>query len=349
MSSFQNIFSYCNNFDKIAGIKSHLVIGDKFRKPVFYSILIPTFNRPKLVKDAIDSAINQNGFSNYEIIIVDNDPFSENISETQKLIETYNNPFIFYYKHDINIGMFSNWNRAVELANGKWVTFLHDDDYFLPDLLNSVHSVLSSNNIIKGIKAGQQTFFQNDKVELVDFVKNSDFSSKNTNYWKLRKSDNFFRNTLQCPSGIFFLKEEILKLGGFNPDFFPAADYLFTTNYLLNYNMYQLNGKYWIYRVFQNEALNQKTKEKIIEQNFQIRYLVGLMLGKNKWFLKPFVSTIILEEVDAIIKDGKEINNVFLRRLLKLNIKFRWIYTKLLRFMYLEQRIYIKFNSRKNN
>ena len=40
-----------------------------------------------------------------------------------------------YYKNVQNIGLFGNWNRCFQLACGKWVVLLHDDDLIFDDFL----------------------------------------------------------------------------------------------------------------------------------------------------------------------------------------------------------------------
>ena len=46
-----------------------------------YTIAIPTFNRVDLLKLAIDSAVNQDDFSDYEILVVDNNPERDDATE----------------------------------------------------------------------------------------------------------------------------------------------------------------------------------------------------------------------------------------------------------------------------
>ena len=103
-------FEYINNFIKIEHVESILIKGKNILPNPKVSILIPTYKREILLKEAIDSALNQFSFDDYQVIIIDNNP--ERNCLTEKLINEINNEKILYYKNSVNIGMFGNWNRG---------------------------------------------------------------------------------------------------------------------------------------------------------------------------------------------------------------------------------------------
>ena len=118
----QAFFELKNNFGKYKNVKSRLIIGERQRIDPEFSILIPTYNRLELLEEAIDSAINQSiSNSKFEIIIVDNNP-EPNI-EIENMIRAKKCKNLSYFKNETNIGMVGNWNRCIELASGKWITF----------------------------------------------------------------------------------------------------------------------------------------------------------------------------------------------------------------------------------
>lgn len=90
-----------------------------------------------MLEEALLSAINQNSVNfDYEIIVVDNEPYKNGGTETSNLMEKYKDiPNFIYYRNEENLGMFGNWNRCIELARGEWVTLLHDDDLLIPNYL----------------------------------------------------------------------------------------------------------------------------------------------------------------------------------------------------------------------
>jgi|GEM_PF-1682586 len=114
-------------------------------RPLF-SIVIPTRDRPNLLKDAIQSALEQE-FDDYEIIVSDN---STN-SETQKLVSEFESKKIKYFRTPRPLDMPKSWEFALSKANGKFITFLGDDD-LLPKKFLKVYSKIVSSNENKNIK-----------------------------------------------------------------------------------------------------------------------------------------------------------------------------------------------------
>ena len=107
------------------------------------TIAIPTYKRARYLKQAIDSAVNQkNRSSDYDIIVVNNDP-EANISDLEEIYK--DSPVkITFYKNSRNLGMLGNVNRCVELASGKYIAFLHDDDLLMPDYIENIMPILKA-------------------------------------------------------------------------------------------------------------------------------------------------------------------------------------------------------------
>ncbi|UCD33432.1 MAG: glycosyltransferase family 2 protein [Desulfobacterales bacterium] len=88
------------------------------------SVIIPTFNRAKIVPKAIDSALQQT-YRDYEIIVVD-DGSTDN---TKAVLEPYDDKIEYRYKD--NGGISSARNYGIKLARGRYVALLDSDDYWL--------------------------------------------------------------------------------------------------------------------------------------------------------------------------------------------------------------------------
>lgn len=98
------------------------------------SVVIPTYKRPEMLKNAIESVIKQS-YKNIEIIVVDdNDPDSKERRQTQTLMKNYiKRENVLYLLHPRNINGAAARNTGFKNASGKYIAILDDDDEFLPD------------------------------------------------------------------------------------------------------------------------------------------------------------------------------------------------------------------------
>ncbi len=97
------------------------------------SIIIPTYNRAALLKEAIDSALAQT-YPNLEVVVADN----ASTDGTQAAVSGYTgDPRFRYFKNSSNLGMVGNWRKALlEHTAGEWFLLLSDDDLLLdPDYI----------------------------------------------------------------------------------------------------------------------------------------------------------------------------------------------------------------------
>ncbi len=98
------------------------------------SVYIPTYNRSDLLKRAINSVFEQT-VKDVEIIVVDDNSPDDTPQVMAELMAVY--PQLKYFRNSENQGACYNRNLAIRNATGRFVTGLDDDDYFLPNRLES--------------------------------------------------------------------------------------------------------------------------------------------------------------------------------------------------------------------
>jgi len=94
------------------------------------SILIPTYNRERLIGETIRSALVQT-YPHIEVVVVDNastDSSWEVISELAR-----KDSRIHPFRNETNVGPMRNWKRAFDEAKGKNGKVLWSDDLIAPD------------------------------------------------------------------------------------------------------------------------------------------------------------------------------------------------------------------------
>lgn len=105
------------------------------------SVIIPTYNRPEYLKQAIASAIKQT-YQNIEIIVSDNCS-PEN---PQAIAASFGDSRIRFWRHQQNVGMLANQQHGFKMARGKYVASLHDDDIWNEDFLAKLVPILEVNS-----------------------------------------------------------------------------------------------------------------------------------------------------------------------------------------------------------
>ncbi|NLK24472.1 MAG: glycosyltransferase [Clostridiales bacterium] len=109
---------------------------EEYSKDIFplVSIMITSYNRPKMFEEALISAINQD-YLNKEIVIVDN---STNLS-VNEVMKKYNDiQFIRYYKNKEELKVIENFNKAINLTRSDYICFLMDDDIYAENKISSM-------------------------------------------------------------------------------------------------------------------------------------------------------------------------------------------------------------------
>ncbi len=106
------------------------------------TIVTPVYNSINYVRDSIESVINQT-FQNWEMILVDdhsNDGSFELISNIAKIENR-----IKIIRNKENLGSGLSRNKAIKLANGKYIAFLDSDDLWHNDKLKIQIELMEKN------------------------------------------------------------------------------------------------------------------------------------------------------------------------------------------------------------
>lgn len=99
------------------------------QKPLI-SVIIPTYNRAKMIERAIRSVLNQS-YSNLEVIVVDDG----STDQTETVVRKIPDERVRFHKLFQNGGAGHARNEGVKLANGEIIAFHDSDDEWRPEKL----------------------------------------------------------------------------------------------------------------------------------------------------------------------------------------------------------------------
>jgi len=159
---------------------------DKLINSNILSVIVPTYRRPELLQRAISSLYCQN-IANLEVVIVDDERESSDVTEKVLLANRNSTIDIVYIKNTGKKGAASSRNLGVQVAKGRYITFLDDDDFILPgryrrmlsELNGSSHKFVSTGrfyekNDLSKIEIGPKQIFGNISLERINYANDID-------------------------------------------------------------------------------------------------------------------------------------------------------------------------------
>lgn len=181
---------------------------DVIPEGILVSVVIATYQREDALRNALQSLIEQS-YKNFEVVLVDdNSDFKWN-ARVQKIVNDFSKKLnINYVVNERNIGSAATRNRGIEVAKGDYITFLDDDDIFLPEKIEMQLKDMISSDADYGIT---DLYLYSEKGDLID--------KRIRSYIKTTKRNDLMRYHLlyhMTGTDTFMFRTEYLRqIGGF--------------------------------------------------------------------------------------------------------------------------------------
>lgn len=176
---------------------------------VTVSIIVPTHSRPHFLSRTVDSLLAQT-YKNIEVVVVDdNAPDSPARQHTAQVMSRYaGDERVKYILNRRSMGGGLARNVGITCATGEYITFLDDDDIYLPQKVESQLKFM----LDKGLDMSfTDIFIHNENDELVEYRRHS-YVSDCANEELLRQH---ILHSL-CPTSSYMVKTDVLReMGGF--------------------------------------------------------------------------------------------------------------------------------------
>ena len=235
------------------------------------SIVLPTFNGEKFIKESIESVINQT-YKNWELIIV-NDCSKDN---TLKIITDYSkiDSRIKIISNEKNLKLPASLNKGFSIANGEYYTWTSDDNIYKLNALEEMVKYLEGN----------------PNIDLASF--SFDYINENGDFEYTLKDRLPFRFpeqlAWQCNIGACFIyrREIAQKTGSYNIEMFCAEDYEYWCRIALIGNIAYSDKNLYKYRN-NSQSLTAQKYETIYKktQEIKLKYSLSIM---NKYNMSTF-------------------------------------------------------------
>lgn len=220
------------------------------------SIIVRTCGRPNVLRETLISLRNQT-YKNFEIVIVED---GKNISESM-LKKEFSDLNIIYKASIEKVGRCVNGNIGLEMANGKYLNFLDDDDLFYADHIETLVNELEFRKKYKAayalayetkidVKSKEPEYIYEEVSKAL--VHNKEFS----------RITLLTQNTfpIQC---VMFSKELFLENGGFDLSLDNLEDWELWQRYSASNSFYYVPKVTSVYRVPSKAESYSKRQEEI--------------------------------------------------------------------------------------
>jgi len=111
------------------------------------SVVIPTYNNARYVRQAVDSVFAQT-YPYHEVIVVDDGSMDSPTAALSSCLER------IQFVRKQNEGASAARNRGLELARGEFVVFLDSDDYLLPEKFERQLACFKANPMLGAVHSG---------------------------------------------------------------------------------------------------------------------------------------------------------------------------------------------------
>lgn len=243
-------------------VESELRWGRHLESPPLVTIIIPAYKRPKLFKRAILSALQQEKFDDYQILVADDTCDGEGINENEQIVRELNDSKIIYYKNRENLAWY-NWNRLVELSRSAWICMLHDDDVLHPMHLYYMMKAIKSNQAIDMLACHKVFLREGENTVHMALSREADIQVSYRSYaeWIFQYGSFML--------GALIKRDKTIELGGFNGNII-TLDFHFVEKMAYYYNYYEINLATYGYGLTANESLKSDMWEKMLVSEYYI-------------------------------------------------------------------------------
>ena len=250
------------------------------------SVIIPSYNHEKFLKERIDSVLNQT-FQDFELIILD-DLSPDN---SREIIESYRaHPKVsqIIYNEKNSGSTFFQWNKAVlSLAKGEFIWIAESDDVADPKFLEALVPMLQQHSEVvlaysqsakmdsEGKITGSWSEWTHDLVEGNYF--NDSFQMNGQEY-----IEKFLihKNTIPNASAVLFRRKTYVEIGGAVVDMKTNGDWDLWLKFLLLGDVYFHNQMLNKFRYHSTSVIARATnnknskffrKNKLVKQSIELR------------------------------------------------------------------------------
>jgi len=252
------------------------------------SIVLPTYNGEKYIRESIDSILKQT-YQNWELIVVDD---CSTDSTLQIVREYAKNDFRIKVIHnEVNQKLPSSLNIGFDASVGKYLTWTSDDNIYLPEAIEKMREYLVENADMHMVCADMKVIDEENKLEGYTTVSYQQDLMYSGNY----------------VGACFMYERDVMEqIGKYDADMFLVEDYDYWLRILRHYGVIgNINQVLYQYRMHGNSLT--------VTKQAQIRVQLGRLRKKNiDWILEhlKYKKALVCSMYYDFLEIGEDIRDI---------------------------------------
>ena len=282
------------------------------------SVVVATYKREESLRKSLKSLVEQT-YNDVEIIVVDDNANEEWNKKVKMIVDEISQLHpIIYIKNKVNKGSAETRNIGIKKATGDYITFLDDDDLYMPNKIkNQVEHMIKSNSDFsitdlellnengKRIKTRTREYIKDTSKEaLLKYHLMHHMTGTDTMMFKKE-----YLLKIGCFPGIdvgdeFYLMQRAIEEGG-KFSYLPVCDikaYVHTQTDGLSSGESKINGENALFEFKKKyfNKLDEKSIRYIKMRHYAVLAFAEIRRKKYKQFIRNATKSAISSPIDCI-------------------------------------------------
>lgn len=215
------------------------------------SVIITTYKGADTLPRAIQSVLKQTT-QDFEILVVDdNADGSQEKNDTRRVVESFQDERIRYFETGHVNGSYAR-NIGIRNASGDYISFLDDDDYYLPKRLERCLETAASNSNCAGVYTAGVLARRDTILGVFHTYRDEELQKKV-----------LITREFGTGSNLFLQRNAMAQIGEFDDTFLRFQDIEYMVRFLEKYNIAAIDEHLFI--KFDNGGCNIPSGQKFID------------------------------------------------------------------------------------
>ena len=233
------------------------------QQDILLSVCIPAYNRPVWLERSLKSIVSNIAENReyIEVIISDDSDSDECRGIGSKVLESRNIAYKYIHNQP-KLGMAANWNHSIQLASGRYVLVLHDDDFLLNNGINKIIKAIRNNQEEHPLMLfGVHVVNEQEKVIKKQLLKRKLYLPPEKALLKVLSNSSFIRFP-----GIVIRRDVFEQVGYFDTEIGEIADLDMWIRLLSKHGLFCLPNSISTYTVHTNALTTKMFNEATIKK-----------------------------------------------------------------------------------